>query len=316
VVSSNGNAVAQKFGYNGKEYSEELGINTLDYGARNYDPFLGRWFNVDPAADVLESSSPYVYALNSPIVYLDEDGELPILINGRVSNDSERGDESYWDFEIIATIKGSGIANPGGQIHYVDGDRGYHYSPRTRKGYATKMHSMFPSNRYNGGYAAAGEDIKDILSKLEKDPETGKITEKIQIYTHSRGAAFAAGYTARLLKYIKDNSEKFADPNNVIEFSINLAPHQSNFVKVMKEIPTLGLSHDSDVLSGNDIEGADNISSDVGNVATSHQNKSFVKELKTVLSAIASDKKLDKSTVNKITKEFEKLGIKFTYKDK
>ncbi|CAM1371679.1 hypothetical protein TPENAI_61185 [Tenacibaculum litopenaei] len=37
-VSSLGNSTAQKFGYNGKELNEELGIQWHDFGARNYNP--------------------------------------------------------------------------------------------------------------------------------------------------------------------------------------------------------------------------------------------------------------------------------------
>lgn len=32
---------------------DELGLNFYDYGARNYDPALGRWMNIDPAAKAL-----------------------------------------------------------------------------------------------------------------------------------------------------------------------------------------------------------------------------------------------------------------------
>jgi len=35
IVSANGNSVAQRFGFGGKELSEELELNTLDHGARN-----------------------------------------------------------------------------------------------------------------------------------------------------------------------------------------------------------------------------------------------------------------------------------------
>src|SRR5690606_26078029 len=54
-----------KFG--NKEYQDELGLNFYDYGARNYDPALGRWFTVDPMADVAPGWSPYRAFYCNPI---------------------------------------------------------------------------------------------------------------------------------------------------------------------------------------------------------------------------------------------------------
>jgi RHS repeat-associated protein len=77
VVSANANSVAQKFGYNGKELNEELGLEWMDFGARNYDASLGRWMNIDPMGELLMSHSPFNYAFNNPVYFDDPTGMLP-----------------------------------------------------------------------------------------------------------------------------------------------------------------------------------------------------------------------------------------------
>ena len=63
--------------YNGKEFNRDWDINLYDYGARWYDPAIGRFANVDPLAEAMSNWSPYNYTFGNPLKYNDPTGALP-----------------------------------------------------------------------------------------------------------------------------------------------------------------------------------------------------------------------------------------------
>lgn len=80
----NNNLNKNKYLFSGKEFQDGQVNGSMlgwyDFGARFYDPVLGRWFNVDPAA---QFANPYLYCVNNPVMYIDPDGEfVPMLLVG------------------------------------------------------------------------------------------------------------------------------------------------------------------------------------------------------------------------------------------
>lgn len=75
---------ANKYLYNRKELQDELlgsvNLDWYDYGARFYDPSLSRFMTIDPKAEDYLFQSPYAYAANNPMLFIDENGENPGLL--------------------------------------------------------------------------------------------------------------------------------------------------------------------------------------------------------------------------------------------
>ncbi len=60
-----------KYKYNGKELEDEFGLDWYDYGFRYYDPLLARFHTLDPLAENYSFQSPFVYAANNPVRFID-----------------------------------------------------------------------------------------------------------------------------------------------------------------------------------------------------------------------------------------------------
>lgn len=96
LMSTSSSRSAQPYKYNGKELETAGGLNWYDYGARRYDPVLGRWNGVDPSCEKHYSWSPYAYCKNNPVLRVDPDGKDDYTINnaGRIFCTPVRGSKT------------------------------------------------------------------------------------------------------------------------------------------------------------------------------------------------------------------------------
>jgi len=103
-ISGNLSAPKNEYLYNKKELQEEL--SEYDYGARFYDPILGRWNVVDAYAEHPDQIdlSPYAYVGNNPITRIDPDGNCPPC--------DVPADDGVFDRYIRPTTDGDRMQNP------------------------------------------------------------------------------------------------------------------------------------------------------------------------------------------------------------
>ncbi|OPX99524.1 MAG: tRNA(Glu)-specific nuclease WapA precursor [Syntrophorhabdus sp. PtaB.Bin027] len=74
IASQTGSPEDTRFDFTGQE--RDRGTGLLYFGARYYDPGIGRWLSMDPLAERYPSLSPYNFTANNPILYIDPDGKF------------------------------------------------------------------------------------------------------------------------------------------------------------------------------------------------------------------------------------------------
>ena len=134
-------AATNRWHFSGKEDQDvDFDLPFTDFGARLYNPNLGRWITPDPASEKYYDISPYAYCANNPVILVDPDGEAI-----RVWDPDEKKYYSYHN----------------GRVYDSDGKE---YNGNNQ--FVRMIESSI-----NKLYALNDEYINEVLLKLEDSPQ-------------------------------------------------------------------------------------------------------------------------------------------------
>ncbi len=95
--------VANKYLYNGKELQDDFGLGWYDYGKRFYDAEVSRFTSIDRFAEKYSFMSPYQYAANNPVNFIDVNGDsilirnkVGFIFNRKTENIIYKDNNLYW----------------------------------------------------------------------------------------------------------------------------------------------------------------------------------------------------------------------------
>ena len=102
---------SHRYGFDGHERLDEVSGsgNTIDIGDRWLDVRLGRTLKTDTKAYLFSGVSPYSYANNNPIIFIDPDGMVVVAVNEdakrNILNSLSPEDRKYVKFKKNGSLK-------------------------------------------------------------------------------------------------------------------------------------------------------------------------------------------------------------------
>lgn len=161
------NDALQRYKYNGKELDRMHGLNQYDYGARNYDPLLCRFTQIDPLCEKYYDLNPYAYCGNNPVNRIDPDGRSTWVVS--------QGDGTY-------RVIGGDLNDKDRNIYVYSKDKNGDYTVRGESiGVSSSTTSFYNSDANNGVGAWAVDAIIDPNDNSGKNFLNQMMSENITL---------------------------------------------------------------------------------------------------------------------------------------
>ena len=204
-----------RYGFNGKENDRDVKGegNSYDFGARIYDPRIGRWLSSDPAYREYPGYSPYNFGLNNPIINLDNDGKRVYYCPGLGGRGADENGNMYgrWSHQGNAYIESVRKAFAGSGVYFkeleeVNGNMGsnnlgFKHNPKVTDAIFVAKYGQKPVQSLN-----TDDRICNAVAQIVKDATQNKLEpdEKVNMVGTSMGAVT----TAQAALYILEHKEE------------------------------------------------------------------------------------------------------------
>jgi RHS repeat-associated protein len=204
-------AIRYRYGFNGKENENENNeiARLQDYGMRIYDLRIARFLSVDPLATSYPFYTPYQFAGNSPIKFIDLDGLEPAepgKKQGQSAVASKKGTDDYFNWTWVLNKKTKKSSwNQGSSTMYQNGDilhssshnddnKNYYPDVKVRS-ISTPSIGMVPSTNIDNDLTARFNGFVNAFTTGTKFENNGSEAESdLLLNNFIKGASTALSY--------------------------------------------------------------------------------------------------------------------------
>lgn len=195
----------QPYKYNGKEFDMMHGLNTYDYGARQYNPIVPTWDRIDPLCENFGYMSPYNYCLDNPVNTTDQDGEGPIL-GAVIGGGTELACQLIENYDTNSSV----LDNLSKNVNWTNvgiaaGEGALTSGVSALKGLGAKVAITAVSS--------AAKNVSDQIKNGNKNIDSRQVKKSV---IEGAGVTFISGYVSKIATKIRFRNVKASPSNKAI----------------------------------------------------------------------------------------------------